>query len=429
MRSYSDTIFALATNKSKSALATFRISEKKSIKYIKQLSNNKILKTRRATVCFLLDNEKNKIDQVVVTIFKSPFSYTGEDMVEVSCHGSVAVINKITDTFLNQKIRWAEPGEFTKRALMNNKINIVQAETINELVNAETDNQRKIAIGNLTGNLDRFVDRLSKKLSKLLADVEATIDFSDEELPKQLYKKIKEQKENIEKLIKKNLEKSILSKKIYEGFLITIIGKPNTGKSSFINYINNKEISIVTNIPGTTTDLVTSVLEINGNKYTFVDTAGIRRYKTLIEKIGIEKSIESAKKSDLTLVFLRNNEKNNYKNISNKIFIKSKFDINAKKTKDVVSISSINGYGIKKLLQKISNKYQQNQPNETTFSRERHIQQLKKCETYLKNINFNEIDKTADNIRRALTAIQDINQKFDIEEILDIIFNDFCIGK
>ena len=108
MRSYSDTIFALATNKSKSALATFRISGKKSIKYIKQLSNNKILKTRRATVCFLLDNEKNKIDQVVVTIFKSPFSYTGEDMVEVSCHGSVAVINKITDTFLNQKIRCSE---------------------------------------------------------------------------------------------------------------------------------------------------------------------------------------------------------------------------------------------------------------------------------------------------------------------------------
>ena len=216
-------------------------------------------------------------------------------MEEISCHGSISIINKISEILLKNNARIAEPGEFTKRSLMNNKLNLVQAETINDLINAETEKQRKIAIDNLTGGLENFISDTTNKISKLLADVEAIIDFSDEELPTEMFKNIREQNKNIIKLIDETINRSLISKKIYTGYQVTVIGKPNTGKSSFINYINNKEVSIVTSLPGTTTDLVTSVLDIHGDKYTFVDT--IRKYKNIIEKAGIEKSIKSAQMS------------------------------------------------------------------------------------------------------------------------------------
>ena len=428
MKSSKDTIFALATQRGKSGIAVFRVSGKDSHKLIKSISSKKKFKTNFASLNNILDR-KNIVDQTLTTFFKSPKSYTGENMVEISCHGSISVINKITDTLLNKKIRLAEPGEFTKRALINDKLSVLEAEAINDLVNAETENQRKIAIGNLSGNLDKFVNEVSNKLKKLLADVEAIIDFADEDLPKEIYKGIKEQNKNICKSIENIIVKSTLSRKIYDGFNITIIGKPNTGKSSFINYINNREVSIVTNIPGTTTDLVSSTLDIKGDKYTFVDTAGIRKYRNLIEKIGIERSFESAEKSDLNLVFLENNEKKNYDNIKSKIFIKSKYDTNKKKFKDVHNISSISGHGIESLIKIISKKLKKTPVQGPVFSRERHLVNLEKSLIFLKSINLKEIDIDAENIRRSIIYIDGINQKFDIEKILDIIFSDFCIGK
>ena len=428
MKSSKDTIFALATQRGKSGIAVFRVSGKDSHKLIKSISSKKKFKTNFASLNNILDR-KNIVDQTLTTFFKSPKSYTGENMVEISCHGSISVINKITETLLNKKIRLAEPGEFTKRALINDKLSVLEAEAINDLVNAETENQRKIAIGNLSGNLDKFVNEVSNKLKKLLADVEAIIDFADEDLPKEIYKGIKEQNKNICKSIENIIVKSTLSRKIYDGFNITIIGKPNTGKSSFINYINNREVSIVTNIPGTTTDLVSSTLDIKGDKYTFVDTAGIRKYRNLIEKIGIERSFESAEKSDLNLVFLENNEKKNYDNIKSKIFIKSKYDTNKKKFKDVHNISSISGHGIESLIKIISKKLKKTPVQGPLFSRERHLVNLEKSLIFLKSINLKEIDIDAENIRRSIIYIDGINQKFDIEKILDIIFSDFCIGK
>ena len=428
MKPSKETIFALATQRGKSGIAVFRVSGKGSHTIIKSISSKKKFKTNFATLNNLIDG-KSVVDQTLTTFFKSPKSYTGEDMVEISCHGSISVINKITKTLLKKQIRLAEPGEFTKRALMNDKLSVLEAETINDLVNAETENQRKIAIGNLSGNLDKFINDVSKKLKKLLADVEAVIDFADEDLPKQIYKNIKEQNKNICKQIVEVVKKSDLSSKIYEGFKITIIGKPNTGKSSFINYINNREVSIVTNIPGTTTDLVSSTLDINGNKFTFIDTAGIRKYKNLIEKIGIERSFESAEKSDLSIIFLKNNEKNNYDKIKTKIFVKSKFDKNKKKIKGVHSISSISGYGIESLIKNITKKLSKKPISGTIFSRERHLESLKSASSLLKTLNLQEIDITAEKIRRSIIYIDGINQKIDIEKILDIIFSDFCIGK
>ncbi len=428
MKVSKDTIFALATQRGKSGIAVFRVSGKGAHIIIKSISSKKKFKTNFATLNNLLDG-KSVIDQTLTTFFKSPKSYTGEDMVEISCHGSISVINKITKTLLKKQIRLAEPGEFTKRALMNDKLSVLEAETINDLVNAETENQRKIAIGNLSGNLDKFINEISNKQKKLLADIEAIIDFADEDLPKEIYKNIREQNKNIYKQIEKIIERSTLSKQIHVGFTITIIGKPNTGKSSFINYINNKEVSIVTNIPGTTTDLVSSTLDIQGDKYTFIDTAGIRKYHNLIEKIGIERSLESAEKSDLNIVFLKNNEKKNYSKIKSKIFVKSKYDTNKKKISGVHSISTISGYGIKPLIKTISSKLKKKPISGPVFSRERHMENLNKSLLLLKSLDLKEIDIAAENVRRSIMYIDGINQKFDIEKILDIIFSDFCIGK
>ena len=429
MRNYSETIFSLATSKSKSALAVFRISGKLSIKKTQKLTKNKTTTNKKSKLCYFFDNNSKKIDQVVLTTYTAPKSYTGENMAEISCHGSIAIINKITEILINNGLRQSEPGEFTKRALMNNKLGLLQAEAINDIVNAETDNQRVIAINNLGQKQDQYIETLTLKLSKLLADVEAIIDFVDDELPTKLHNNIKEQRKNIIDFLEKTIENSELSKKINQGYKVTVLGKPNTGKSSFINFINNKDVSIVTNLPGTTTDLISSVLEISGNKFTFIDTAGIRRYKNIIEKIGIKKSLESAEKSDLNLVFLKNNEKKDYANIKNKIFIRSKFDKDKTKTTGVVNISSITGYGIKSLLSKISKKTKNSVLKKPTFSRERHIASLKKSLFYIKNSNISKIDIFAENIRISIKSIEEINQKFDIEKILDIIFSDFCIGK
>ncbi len=428
MKASKQTIFALASQRGKSGIAVFRVSGKDSHKIIKSISSKKKFKTNFSTLNNILDG-KSVVDQTLTTFFKSPKSYTGEDMVEISCHGSISVINKITKTLLKKQIRLAEPGEFTKRALMNDKLSVLEAETINDLVNAETENQRKIAIGNLSGNLDKLVNEISNKQKKLLADIEAIIDFADEDLPKEIYKGIREQNKNIYKQIENIIKKSSLSRQIHKGFTITIIGKPNTGKSSFINYINNKEVSIVTNIPGTTTDLVSSTLDIQGDKYTFIDTAGIRKYKNLIEKIGIEKSLESAEKSDLNIVFLKNNEKKNYSKIKSKIFVKSKYDTNKKKIRGVHSISSISGYGIENLIKIISSKLKKKPISGPVFSRERHMESLNKSLVLLKSLDLKEIDIAAEIVRRSIIYIDGINQKFDIEKILDIIFSDFCIGK
>ena len=207
-----NTIFALATQRGKSGIAVFRVSGENSHQIIKSISSRKKFRNNTASLNKILDGN-NIIDQTITTFFKSPKSYTGEDMVEISCHGSISVINKITKTLLKKQIRLAEPGEFTKRALINDKLSILEAETINDLVNAETENQRKLAIGNLNGDLDKFVIEISNKLKKLLADLEAIIDFADEDLPKELYKKIKEQNKNICQQIDKIITKSSLSKK------------------------------------------------------------------------------------------------------------------------------------------------------------------------------------------------------------------------
>ena len=431
MSKYKDTIYALSTPTGKSAIAVIRISGDKSLNILKKISSIKKIIPNKIKLT-LLKFEKQIIDQVLVVFFKKPHSFTGEEMVEINCHGSIAIISKISNILEILGIRLAEPGEFTRRSLMNDKLDLLQTEGLADLINSETEKQRSMAISGLSGKLSKFINEINEQLKEVLANTEALIDFSDEDLPKNILNKIIEQNKNIIKKIKKEISISKILKPIRDGFVISIVGKPNTGKSSFINHISKKEVSIVTNIPGTTTDAVTSTIDIDGYKFTFVDTAGLRKHKNKIEEIGIKKTSEIILSSNLNLVFLEKKEVNKYVEIKDKFFIRSKLDKKRviKTEKNIINISSVTGEGIKILLKKIKQKLIKNQKNEPILSRERHLSIMKKVLFELKSIKRNDsLDIIAFKVREALRISLEINQKFDIEDILDIIFKDFCIGK
>ena len=357
MSKYKDTIYALSTPTGKSAIAVIRISGEQSLNVLKKISSIKKIQPNK-TKLTLLSFQKQIIDQVLVVFFKKPNSFTGEEMVEINCHGSNAIITKISKILEILGLRLAEPGEFTRRSLMNDKLDLLQTEGLADLINSETEKQRSMAISGLSGKLSKFVNKTNEQLKLMLANTEALIDFSDEDLPKNILNKILEQNKNLINRIKKEINNSEISKPIREGFLVSLVGKPNTGKSSFINYISKKEVSIVTNIPGTTTDAVTSTIEIDGYKFTFVDTAGIRKHKNKIEEIGIKKTKEIILKSNLNLVFLEKKETSKYSEIEKKFFVRSKLDKKrvVKYDKNIINISSLTGEGVKKLLKKIKQK-------------------------------------------------------------------------
>jgi len=431
MSKYKDTIYALSTPTGKSAIAVIRISGEQSLNVLKKISSIKKIQPNK-TKLTLLSFQKQIIDQVLVVFFKKPNSFTGEEMVEINCHGSNAIITKISKILEILGLRLAEPGEFTRRSLMNDKLDLLQTEGLADLINSETEKQRSMAISGLSGKLSKFVNKTNEQLKLMLANTEALIDFADEDLPKNILKKILEQNKNLINRIKKEINNSEISKPIREGFVVSLVGKPNTGKSSFINYISKKEVSIVTNIPGTTTDAVTSTIEIDGYKFTFVDTAGIRKHKNKIEEIGIKKTKEIILKSNLNLVFLEKKEISKYSEIENKFFVRSKLDKKrvVKYDKNILNISSLTGEGVKKLLNKIKQKLIKNQKNEPILSRERHLNIMKNVLLELKSIKSKEnMDIIAFKLREALRISLEINQKFDIEDVLDIIFKDFCIGK
>ena len=431
MSKYKDTIYALSTPTGKSAIAVIRISGEQSLNVLKKISSIKKIQPNK-TKLILLNFQKQIIDQVLVVFFKKPNSFTGEEMVEINCHGSNAIITKISKILEILGLRLAEPGEFTRRSLMNDKLDLLQTEGLADLINSETEKQRSMAITGLSGGLSKFVNEINNRLKLMLANTEALIDFSDEDLPKNILNKILEQNKNIIKTIDKEINNSEISKPIREGFVVSLVGKPNTGKSSFINYISKKEVSIVTNIPGTTTDAVTSIIDIDGYKFTFVDTAGLRKHKNKIEEIGIKKTKEIISKSNLNLIFLEKNEMNKYVEIKDKIYVRSKLDKKRviRTEKNIINISSVTGQGIKKLLTKVKQKLIKSQKNEPILSRERHLNIMKNVLLELKSIKTKDsFDIMAFKLREALRISLEINQKFDIEDILEIIFKDFCIGK
>jgi len=430
-----ETIFALSTPVGKAAIAIIRISGQISYKCIKKISSNMPKKPNMATFNEIKTREGQTVDQTITTFFKSPKSFTGEDMVEVALHGGVAVIKKILSMLSKTKgLRLALPGEFTRRAFENNKLDLTQVEAIADIVNAETEMQRKQAISHLSGHFFKETKGIFENLKKILANIEAIIDFTEEDLPENLMIEIKEQIKNIINSINKILKGRFSGISIREGFLVAIVGKPNAGKSSFINNISGRDVSIVTKKPGTTRDLIESFLDIGGFPVKFVDTAGIRKSSDLVEKIGVEKAISTSKEADINIVFINSaGEIADFKDIENPIFVRSKQDIRGGffDECDFYNISTKNNYGISDFTKIITEKLKKNTPKENiSISRERHVRCLVDTAEHLRSSQKEKsIDMFAEDIRQSLKSISSLFGNVDIEDILDIIFNDFCIGK
>ena len=350
-----DTIFSSASGHLKTAIRIIRISGKGS-KQIPNIFFFKETKPRFASFRKLYDANKQLLDNAVVIFFQGPNTVTGEDICELHIHGSLIIERKIYNILARQEhFRVALPGEFTKRAFLNGIIDLTQAEGLNDLINAETQSQLDLSISQYDGSLLNKINLWRNEIIKLLSKLEALIDFSDEELPLDIEKKFK----NKLLILTKEMKNSIIAKnyneKIRNGFAVTLIGKPNVGKSSFMNYLSKKNISIVTDEPGTTRDVLEVSLDFGGFPVFLSDTAGVRNSKSKIEKIGIAKAIKKANDSDIILIL---SDKNDFlipqiDNSKKIFFVHTKADLKAEILDEGSYVSIKDGQGVEDLIDEI----------------------------------------------------------------------------
>ena len=442
------TIYALSTGPGVSGVAIIRVSGQDTSKVIKSLTGGHLPKARVATLRKIMNIDSLElIDEGLILWFPGPQSYTGEDMAEIHIHGGKAVILAIQNEIAKmENCRLAEPGEFTKLAFQNGKINLLKAESIADLISAETEIQRLQAIRIMQGKSSDKFNEIREKLLKLLSFVEAKIDFPDEDLPEENLKRIKKDSLDVINEIDKILNDQKVGEIIREGFKIAIVGPTNAGKSSLLNNLSNREVAIVSEIAGTTRDVVETHLNIDGYPVIISDTAGIRDSKDEIEKKGVKLALKRAENADLKLVvvdaksidispFLNDLLKGNAILVVNKLdLIKNKLDNDVSKF-DHVLISLKENLNIDKLISKIKNNLKKRfiSEEDILITRERHRQNLVQCTEHLKNfLNKNDkkdFDKAAEDLRLAIRHLGMIVGKVDVEEILGSIFNDFCIGK
>ena len=442
------TIYALSTGPGVAGIAIIRISGPDVLRVIKSLTGKEIPKPRMATLRKInYINTSELIDEGIILWFPGPESYTGEDMAEIHIHGGKAGVLAVQNEISKIKnCRLAEPGEFTKLAFQNEKISLLKAESIGDLISAETEIQRLQAVKIMSGQSSDKFNELREKLLKLLSFVEAKIDFPEEDLPVENLKKIKQESSDVLNEINKILNDQKVGEIIREGFKIAIVGPTNAGKSSLLNNLSNREVAIVSEIAGTTRDVVETHLNIDGYPVIISDTAGIRDSKDEIEKKGIKLSLKKAENADLKLVvvdaktidlsgFLNEFLKNDSILVVNKSdLLHEELSPDIKKLNHVL-ISLKDNLNIDKLIEKIKENLKNKfiSEEDILITRERHRQHLIQCVEHLKNFadknDKNDFDKAAEDLRLATRQLGMIVGKVDVEEILGSIFNDFCIGK
>ena len=449
-----ETIFAQSSAKGKAGVAVFRIS---GIDAIKSLLHFKISGNLTPKKVYLRGIFSRKygynIDKALVIYFKSPSSFTGEDLVEIHTHGSIAITKIIIEELLSIKnFRIAEPGEFSKRAFLNGKIDLVSAEGLADLIESETIFQHKQAVKQFDGELYKIYQGWREKLISLLALLEAYIDFPDEEIPDYILSEAFDNLTQIKSAISHALKDNRRGERLRSGISLAILGRPNVGKSSLINYITQREISIVSDIPGTTRDIIESYIDIGGYPIIISDTAGINfDTEDKIEKEGIKRAIERAKSADIKiLLFDVNNVQDindensafyqKFKEIIDKstIFAVNKIDeLNGKKINendDLIFISIKNNIGLEKLLKKIETTAEEIIiPEETPMiTRARHRNKLELAFDALERCvidSDSDIVLTCEDIRLGARHLSILTGKIEVDEILGEIFGKFCIGK
>jgi len=460
-KSVSDTIVAIGTKPGEAAIGIIRLSGNKSIKLtekiFRQKNSKKIsqMKTFSMAYGYIVDKKEETVDEVIITLMKKPRSYTKEDIVEINCHGGIAAADKILELCIKNGARIAEPGEFTKRAFLNGRIDLSQAEAVIDLIRSKTEQSLKVAANNIKGIVKDRIEELRKRILDVMIELEASIDFIEEDLEITPYevlgKNVIEIKKSIDVLIKDEKRGEIIK----NGIKVAIVGKPNVGKSSLLNVLARKERAIVTHIPGTTRDAVEEILYMEGIPLIIVDTAGIRKSKNIIEKIGVKKSFEYISKSELVILVMDGNtqidsndceivEELQGKNIIiclNKIDLKqvtSKKEINKKfKISNIIEISAKKNIGVDKLEKKIKTLVL----GEEEFNIESKIIVNNRQKNILLEANrmLNHVIKAmklkmseefpSSDLKIAYDLLGEITGQTTTNEILDGIFGKFCIGK
>ena len=442
------TIFALSSGPGLSGIAVIRVSGPNTKNVLKNLTISPIPSPKVAVVRkFINPKTKDLIDQGILLWFPGPESYTGEDMAEFHVHGSKAVIEAINLSLSKiEGCRLAEPGEFTKIAFQNGKINLLKAESISDLISSETEIQRKQAIKIMSGKSSDKFNSLRERLLKILSNIEAKIDFPDEDLPDNILKNIHSETKSIKNEIDKILNDQKVGERIREGFKIAIIGPTNVGKSSLLNYLSKRDIAIVSEIAGTTRDVIEAHLNLNGYPVVISDTAGIRDSKDEIEKKGIKLALERAENADLNLIVIEPKSVDFSRFLKkfrpkNSILVINKMELGVDniaeeiKNYDPILISIKKEKNLDKLIslikENLKNKFILQ--DDIYITRQRHRTNLEKCVEHLKNFeeknSLEDFDKAAEDLRLATRYLGTIVGKVDVEEILGSIFNDFCIGK
>ena len=441
-----NTIAAIATPKGVGAISIVRLSGDKALEIAKKLTK-KELPPRIATLSKIYDYENSLIDIALVIYFKAPHSFTGEDIVEFQCHGGYAVSKLILDTLFKYGVKPAAPGEFSKRAFLNGKIDASQAEAIAKLIETRSREGAKLLSRQLEGELSKFVDDVRNKLIEIMAYSEVFIDYAEEDLPETMNKDILSRLENLKKLLKKTLEASKRREGMLSGYKISIVGKPNVGKSSILNAFLNTNRAIVSDIAGTTRDTIEEDIQISSHLIRIVDTAGIREAKDEIEKIGVIKSREAIEKSDIVLgVFdassfdsedeeileLIKNQKKDVIIVINKVDKGIKIDLDKFKGFNIVKISAKEDISpLTKKLEELLDNYSSEEDYVLISTRqvnavERALNEINLSEEFL---NTGELELFSYHIQNAIKEISSITKSFEYDEMLEKMFSSFCVGK
>lgn len=439
------TIYALSTAYGKSGVAIIRISGPKAVQSIVQLTTIDVnsLQPRYAYFADIKNQSGRLLDKAVVLYFKAPHSFTGEDVVELQVHGSKAVIASVLEALsLIPCFRLAEPGEFSKRAFYNQKMDLTAAEGLADLIDSETSEQQKYALRQMEGSLKGLYDGWRQQLLNVMAHLEAYIDFPDEELPADIIDNLQNTVFKVKEQIQSHLNSDNIGERLRDGFRVVILGEPNAGKSSLLNAIARREAVIVSDIAGTTRDAIDIHLDIGGYPVIFTDTAGLRETTETIEQKGIELAYSKAKDADVVICLFDGlkNTPQEFENIAEnkKIYIANKADKLNPEQKSTLQaqgyllLSAKYNQGIDSLLsaisQKIKDKFSAN--SGALITRQRYREALNNTAVYLQEFNFNkEIELTAEDIRLSIREIGKITGRIEVDEILDKIFGSFCIGK
>jgi tRNA modification GTPase trmE len=446
-----DTIVAISTSVGEGAISIIRLSGHDALNIASKVFTKDLTKVDSHTIHYgFITSNNEKIDEVLVSVMKAPKTFTREDIVEINCHGGIATTNKVLEVLLENGARLAEPGEFTKRAFLNGRIDLLEAEATMDLISSKAESARKISINTLTGETSNLIKNLRSELVKIISNIEVNIDYPEYEdievlTNESILPDIKKFKEKLEEIIKKSED----SKVIKEGIRVGIIGRPNVGKSSLLNSLVEEEKAIVTDVPGTTRDIVEGSLIVSGIPLNIIDTAGIRKTEDTVEKIGVEKSLKIIDTSDLLIYILNNNEEiteeekeilektKNKKRIIvvNKIDLKTK--LNKKLLDSYIEISVKENIGIDKIKDEIKRLFNIGEisTNDMTYlSNARSIALLKKS---LNNINDaineinnnNPIDIVELSLKESWNNLGEVIGETYTDELLDELFSRFCLGK